>query len=181
MDTIKELGRDLWKNKPMLIAVVIGLIAVIYIIYKNSGGAAITAPASATDTSAAGPSSGTLVQDAYYQGASGPVGAQGPAGPAGPAGVAGPIGQPPKVAPMVSQPTTGLLGPKASISKKNGVYVYKSANGQTGFLSSVLPNGAAVRGGSNGRWWYIQNGLKFLITSGNGPAVTNNATDANAK
>jgi hypothetical protein len=180
MNDLKTIGRDLWENKPLFITVLVGLAIVAYMIYKqNAGGSTLAAAAAATPTPGSG---GTFVQDPWYQGIgpAGPAGATGAQGSPGAAGVPGLPGQPPKSPVSVGQPTMGLLGAKAQISKKNGVYVYKTPGGQSGFLSAVLPHGATVRAGSQGRYWYILNGLKYLITSGSGAAVLNNATDANA-
>lgn len=69
MNVIKEL----WKDKPLFIAVAVGLIAVIYIVYKNGGGGSAVAPVSSSANSAGtttspggGYSGGTLVEESYY-------------------------------------------------------------------------------------------------------------------
>jgi hypothetical protein len=183
MSDLKNIGRDLWENKPLLITVLVGLAIVAYMIYKQQGGSsALTTAAAATTAAAVAGSGGTFVQDPSYYGIgpAGPAGATGAQGAAGAAGLPGLPGQPPKAPVSVGQPTLGLLGPKVAIGKKNGVYTYKTPGGQSGFLSAVIPHGATVRGGAQGRYWYILNGLKYLITSGSGVAVLNNATDANA-
>lgn len=189
MDTneIKTIGRDVWENKPLLITLLVALAGIAYWAYKRNRGVSATVadPGINTNTGTpqtpSGSTGGTFVEDI--------AGSPGPPGPQGPPGIAGP-GGPPVVAPPGpimptpighSIPTNGLLGPKVSISQKNGVYVYKTPGGQQGFLSTAIPHGAVVRGGSQGRWWYILNGMKYLITSGTGGTITNDGTDANAK
>lgn len=63
-DSLKEIGRDLWKDKPLLIAVVVGVAVVAWILIKNSqaNAASSSAPAGSTLPTGAG---GTYVEDTY--------------------------------------------------------------------------------------------------------------------
>ena len=63
MDDFKTIGRDLWEDKPLLIAVVVAVIGVIYILWKNQNNvAAPTLPS----TPAPAQAIGTYVEESYY-------------------------------------------------------------------------------------------------------------------
>jgi hypothetical protein len=69
VDDFKDIGRDLWKNKPLLITILIAIVAVAYILIKNSQAqlsAATTTdstmPAGATTPTSGG---GTYVEESY--------------------------------------------------------------------------------------------------------------------
>ncbi len=157
MADLKDLGKDIWSNKPLLYALLVVAAIGAYVLYKRAQSQ--NAVDTGVATNAAPGASGTYVNEdfSYY---------------APSTTTFAPLPTPP----VATQPT-GLLGQKVKISKKNGVYVYKLPGGTSGFLSQVLPHGATdIAPGAQGRWWYHLNGLKYLITSGTGPAVTNNAT-----
>lgn len=58
--------KDLWKDKPLFITLAVGVVAVIYILWKNNQ-ANVVAPVSATDPTAqvSTGGGGTYVQDSY--------------------------------------------------------------------------------------------------------------------
>lgn len=69
MDDFKDIGRDLWKNKPLLITLVIAVVAVAYILIRNSQNQ-LSAASTADSTMPAGatvPTSGgaTYVEESY--------------------------------------------------------------------------------------------------------------------
>ncbi len=43
MDGIKQIAHDLWRDKPLAITLLVGVAALLYILYKNSNGGAFTA------------------------------------------------------------------------------------------------------------------------------------------
>jgi hypothetical protein len=68
-EDFKDIGSALWRNKPLFITVVIGLLVVIYLVYKNSQ--ANTAPAAgAMGAAPSTGSQGTFVEESYYVGPS---------------------------------------------------------------------------------------------------------------
>ncbi len=168
MADLKDLGKDIWSNKPLLYALLVVAAIGAYVLYKRAQSQ--NAVDTGVATNAAPGASGTYVnEDFSYYAPSTTTFAPLPTPPV--------ATQPSSQPTVAGQPTTGLLGQKVKISKKNGVYVYKLPGGTSGFLSQVLPHGATdIAPGAQGRWWYHLNGLKYLITSGTGPAVTNNAT-----
>jgi hypothetical protein len=70
---MSEILKDLWKDKPLLIAVVVGVAGIVYILYKSQNGGAVAA--ADTTNSAAGTGStqtypvspaATYVEESYY-------------------------------------------------------------------------------------------------------------------
>ena len=73
---MKELWKDLWKDKPLLITLGVGLVAVLYILYRSNS-ANVVAPSGGTGTStgdgsipnitpvASGGGNGTYVEESY--------------------------------------------------------------------------------------------------------------------
>lgn len=55
-----DLVKDLWRNKPLFIAVIVGLAAVVYLIYKNASNTTSSATTTAPTTSG-----GTFIEDSY--------------------------------------------------------------------------------------------------------------------
>ena len=53
-EATKDLLKDLWKDKPLLITLVIGVIIVIYLVYKNSQASVIAPPAASGTTTPTG-------------------------------------------------------------------------------------------------------------------------------
>jgi hypothetical protein len=66
-ESFKEIGSALWRNKPLFITVVIGLLVVIYIVYKNSQANATAASPTSGSITPTG-STGTYVEESYYVG-----------------------------------------------------------------------------------------------------------------
>jgi hypothetical protein len=64
--------KDLWKDKPLFITVVVALAGILYLVYKsnNNGGVAPTSTATTTNGSAtstgSGSPGGTYVEESYY-------------------------------------------------------------------------------------------------------------------
>lgn len=93
-----------------------------------------------------------------------------------------------------SKGTNGVFGAGATIFKNTqGVWQisnipsvgYKASANLVQYLQAKTGiqglKESDIRPGSSGRYWYIWNGKKYLITSGTGGLVFNNGTDANAK
>ncbi|HET7639370.1 MAG TPA: hypothetical protein VFK47_11590, partial [Ktedonobacteraceae bacterium] len=50
---------------------------------------------------------------------------------------------------------TGILGPNVKISQKNGAYYYQQPGSSALLpLSNLLPSGATIQGGAQGRYWF---------------------------
>lgn len=64
-DSLKEIGRDLWKDKPLLIAVVVAVAVVAYILIKHSQAAASGASGAASASTLPTGAGGTYVEDTY--------------------------------------------------------------------------------------------------------------------
>ena len=65
--------------------------------------------------------------------------------------------------------TYGLLGTNIQVNFQNRTY--KNAQGQ--WVPLPLSQSAQLIQGSQGRVWYVENGIQYLLTAGQGPAVTN--------
>jgi len=81
-DSAKDVLKDLWKDKPLLIAVVVAILIVLYLVYKYSQ-ASILAPAAAS-TAAATPT-GNTIYNSYSTTTKTVTGSPSPTQPAQPA------------------------------------------------------------------------------------------------
>jgi hypothetical protein len=185
--------KDLWKDKPLLITVAVGIAVLLYILYKNNS-ATLTAPAAPSDTASSnvgagpGPGSGTFVEESVN--ITSPVGNTSTTiyNPLAPAQVSLPIKLPmpitpvatstpkapaPQPAPVAASSTGGgLLGP--------GIRFFPNYVGNTAYyrgpktggkiIPVPVPAGTTFQPGANGRVWYQTPGTHQgqLLTSGNG-------------
>lgn len=164
---MKELWQNLWRNKPLLIAVLAGIALFFYIIYKHGPGTP------ATGTSTVPTSTGTYVEGTI------PVpGSPGPQGPPGIPGLPGPPGPPgiPGLPGPKEPPTPG--GPKPPHDHDGGnlrVYGHAGAlessphvpifrNGQKVMVpvgSLVTWDGHTIRNvAGKGYFWVSWNGMQ---------------------
>lgn len=65
MADFKDIGRDLWKDKPLLIVLVVGVIGIVYILWKQNS-ANVTAPVAAPAATPPASGGNTYVEDSYY-------------------------------------------------------------------------------------------------------------------
>lgn len=79
----------------------------------------------------------------------------------------------------VSGPTEtyGLLGTNIQVNFQNRTY--KNAQGQ--WVPLPVSQSASLVQGSQGRVWYVENGIQYLLTAGQGPAVTNSGYPAGSQ
>jgi hypothetical protein len=112
--SLRQIVRDIWSNKPLAITLLVGVAAVIYILYKNGG---LTAP---TATSTSTPTGTTTFNNSYTQ-----VISSGPTPPA-------PAPGSPAPAPMRVQ--TVFPAPKGSLQGPSG-----AGKGDTNWWAYTIP------------------------------------------
>lgn len=172
--------RDLYKDKPLFLTIVVGVVLFVYIVWKQNN-ANVVAPTAADTTGAAttgGGGSGTFVEDSYYQNT--PTSISTTNTYTGTPGLAAtpatPVATSTPKAPVqtTTQPATGqgLLGKGVRIfpDYHGSQYYYRGPTTGGKIIPIPLPAGTRYAPGGNGRYWYWLpgNSKQMLLTIGNG-------------
>ncbi len=116
MDGIKQIASDLWRDKPLAITLLVGVAALLYMLYKNSNGAAFTA----AQPTVGAPTGTNTFNNTYTQViASGNAPAPAPGSPA----------------PAQTRTQTVFPAPKGSLSGPSG-----AGKGDTNWWAYMIPS-----------------------------------------
>lgn len=129
--------KDLWEDKPLFITVVVGILGLLYILYKSNH-ANVMAPVPAdtgTSTGAGSVAPGTFVEESYYNNVSTTTTNTNPPHPPQWTHGPSPVPIPVPVLPTIIKPV-----PKGSLKGKPG----SAGKGDTNFWVYTVPAGATI-------------------------------------
>lgn len=163
MDDLKEIGGDLWRNKPLLIVVLLAVGIAAYVLIRNSQNQlAASLPAPSGQTSSGSGGGGTYVEESITYNITNPV--------QSPPVITPPVTTPPVTTPPVISKILLTIRQATSINKKNGqTSVPVKAQPGAGASIGSLKYGAVIQalgqavmgeynyplsGGSGSNLWY---------------------------